>query len=484
MHKVDSIPKLTAFVFLVGYLMGMDLSSLGVFLNGDEFLSYFGTPTPIEQGLLMGANPLGGLIGSIFYVSLAKNCARLYSFRLSTIIWLIGCFIGIFVLEIWMIAVARFLKGITIGMLSIHITNYINEVFPSNIRGRTLAFVQVGYTFSIFSMHYYCVGLNTFKSHYAFRLAWGLEFIPAVAVIIATFWIPESPVYLLRNTIPQISQKIDVMKVKHDSDSENDPADISDNIDDIFEFECTSRILCIREILKLKTRNRLLMGTILQVLVQFTGINVILYYITYICEMAGLKEKTKLLVSAVPYFINAVLSCFPLLYLDVVPRKLMTVIGSALLSTIMIAIAILMSTTGHEIEPIKGNKSLIWIVPKVPGLFILCLCFLFVGIYALSIACVPWIYTCELLPVSARAKGLPICMAIGWLMNFCITMTGPLLMQYLKWGVYLLFGSITLLLAFSVLLLFPETMIEKDRNSIKNCHNEDYSIEDIKTIVS
>lgn len=173
--------------------------------------------------------------------------------------------------------------------------------------------------------------------------------------------------------------------------------------------------------------------------------------------MVGLTQEVKLLVSSIPYFINAVLSFFPLWYLDKISRKAITVMGSSFLACIMVTISIVMAITGHEVDPINGNKALVWIVPKIPGIFVLTLCFLFVGIFSLTIACVPWMYTSELLPPKSKPNGLPICMAVGWIMNFTITMCGPLLMEHLLWGIYLFFGAITIVLSFTVLILFPDT---------------------------
>lgn len=469
MKKIYNVTKLTAFLFLVGYLMGMDLTALGVFLNGPQFVNYFGRPSPIEQGLLMGANPLGGLIGSVVYVNLSKSKGRINLFQISSSIWFAGAVLGAAVTEIWMIALARLIKGITIGMLSILVTSYITELFPSHIRGRTLAFVQVGYTSSILSMHFFCVAFDLIKNQLSFRLAWGLECIPAMAVYLITFWIPESPLFLLTSgnyeraefEYNSMARRYNKNRTEHDTKAKE-----MSNFEMAEHYGCTERPLTYPELTKRKSCGPLLMGCLLQTMVQCTGINIILYYITYICEMVGLTEEVKLLVSSIPYFINAVLSCFPLWYLDKVSRKGVTVLGSATLACIMISISIIMATTGHEVDPINGNKALVWIVPKLPGLFVLALCFLFVGIFSLTIACVPWMYTNELLPPTSKPNGLPVCMAVGWIMNFTITMSGPLLMENLLWGIYLFFGAITIVLSFTVLILFPDTKENLAKSSI------------------
>ncbi|KAL3229825.1 MFS, Sugar transporter [Nakaseomyces bracarensis] len=460
MKKTYNVNKLAIFLFLVGCLMGMDLTALGVFLNGPQFLNAFGRPTPIEQGLLMGANPLGGLIGSIFYVNLSKTKGRINLFQISSLIWFVGAVVGTVVAQIWMIALARLIKGVTIGMLSILVTSYISELFPSQIRGRTLAFVQVGYTFSILSMHFLCVACDLIKSQLSFRLAWGLECLPAIIVYAITYWIPESPFYLIiSGNYEQAEFEYNSMARRYNKNcNENDTQTKELNNFEIVEhYGCTEQPLTYMELLKKNSRNYVFMGCLLQIMVQCTGINIILYYITYICEMVGLTQEVKLLVSSIPYFINAILSCCPLWYLDRVPRKSMTILGSTTLSVAMISISIIMVTTGKKVDPIHGNKALIWIVPRVPGIFVLVLCFLFVGVFSLTIACIPWIYTNELLPARSKPNGFPICMATGWIMNFTITMTCPLLMENLQWGIYLFFGGVTLILSSVIMIFFPET---------------------------
>ena len=78
--------------------------------------------------------------------------------------------------------------------------------------------------------------------------------------------------------------------------------------------------------------NRTHIGVFTQIWSQLTGMNVMMYYITYVFTMAGLTGSTLLVSSSIQYVINVVMTVPALLYVDRWGRRPTLLIGAALMA--------------------------------------------------------------------------------------------------------------------------------------------------------
>lgn len=456
-HSTYKLRYISLIVTVGGFLMGLEITSLSVFITNDDFIKHLNYPSPMVQGMLVGANVFGGLIGCLLYGLLVTKFSRIRTFQIGTYIWIKGTVLGILPTNVWLIVFSRVFKGITTGMYSVLLAAYTAEVFPMEKRGRVMAFVQLSNSSAMLIMHYAAFGSLKLKPQISYRLVWALEIIPALVLCVSTLWLPESPQWLTQKGQYTKAQQIqnDLAMTYNKQYPKRKPIPLLHKLDLASLYGDISNKS--KSAINGKSWKPILMGSALQLLVQFSGINILLYYITYICEMVGFGTNVKYVTASIPYFINMVLTVVPVTFIDKVSRKKFTLAGSFPLGFIMISIGLIMKFTGHEVEPIHGNQSLIWNVTVAGGNWIMLLCFLFVSIFAITLSCVPWLYTNELLPISVKAKGMPICMAVGWSTNFAITLLGPLMLKYLKWGLFILLGGLTLLMSVIIAVFYPDT---------------------------
>lgn len=453
-----SVIKISGIVALCGFIMGMDVSSLAIFLGKPHFNEYFNHPTPLEQGLVTSASPLGGLIGCPLYGMLVGKHGRVALFRAGSVLWIMGSVIGVCVIQLWMVILSRWVKGLAAGLFSILLAAYIGEIMPKNRKGKTMAFVQLAYSLSILIVYYMCIGLNFLESHMAFRLAWGFEMIPAIFLLILSIWLPESPEWLtLHGQYSKAEEIQNNLARVYNKRCKTHKVQLLNKLELACVYGDRSDGFSYKDLLRKECWRQTLMGSTLQLLVQFSGINILMYYIIFICDMIGLEGRVRFFSASIPYIINVSLSLLPIVFLDYVRRKDITLAGAFPLSVIMLSIGVIMAVNGHRVEPINGNKSLVWSVDRGAGPVVLGLCFLFVAIFALTLSSGPWIYTNEILPTRAKPKGLAVCMSVGWLSNFILTLIGPIMMAYLKWGTFILLGGVTLGLGIIILIFFPDT---------------------------
>lgn len=450
--------KILLVLALGGIIMGMDITSLSIFLEDTNFTDTFGIPTPLQQGLLIGSTQLGGLIGCLIYGMLVSKKSRLYMFKLGSILWLNGSLFGIFAKYFWMVIFSRFKKGVSIGIFSILLGAYVTEIYPKTKKGKITGVIQLAYTSAILSTYYVCILLVKMNLKYSFRIAWALEIIPAIGLFISTHWLPESPQWLTLHG--DYAEALDIQNKLADVFNQNY------NIPTIPKYNKLEMALLYGEgINKFKYKElfapncwrQTLMGFTLQILVQVSGINILMFYIIYICDMLGLQGNAKIVSASMPYIINMLLTFLPIAYLDHIKRKHLTLGGSFALAAIMYIIGIVMAMHGHKVEPLNGNQTLVWEVDEKGGPVILGCCFFFVAIFSLTLSCGPLLYTNEILPTKAKPKGFALCMAVSWLTNFALTFLGPLMMTYIKWGTFVLLGGLTFIVSIIILLFFPET---------------------------
>lgn len=457
-----NLTKINAIIALAGFIMGMDITSLIVFLDKSHFIEYFGIPSTFVQGLLVGSNPLGGLIGCVLYGAMVGKMGRVALFQLGSIIWLVGSSIAIVSMNLWMIVISRWVKGLTVGLFSILLVAYVSEIFPKMSKGRAMSFVQFAYTLSILLVYYSGVAANQFQSHISFKIIWGVEMFPAILFLLTSCWLPETPQWL---TISGDYSKAEEIQNKISLSVQSKDKDLKIPFLNKLELACLYgdgvNNFRYKDLFGRQCWRQTLMGFSLQMLVQFSGINFLMYYLIYICDIVGLDGNAKIISSSIPYGINMFLSIIPVTYLDRIKRKDLTSAGSFPLCTIMFIIGIVMAVNGHAVEPNGNSLNVNWAVNSEGGPLILGLCFLFVSIFSLTLSCGPWLYTNEILPTRAKPKGFALCMLVGWLTNFILTLLGPLMIVHLKWGTFILFGSLTLVVSILIIIFFPET---KDMN--------------------
>lgn len=454
--------KISAILSLCGFIMGMDVTSLAVFLDKPYFNNYFDYPGPLVQGALSGAHPLGGLTGCLAYSLLCDKFGRVCLFRVGSSFWLIGSIVGVGSVNATMLIASRWIKGTNVGILSVLLTAYCSEVIAPQRKGRTLGFIQFACSFAILSTFCLCILLDrNWQKELTFRLTWALETLPCLFFTVGSFWLPESPTWLTIIGCYERAQEVqNHLAVEHNRacGRKTPQMELLKKLDLAATLDDASDGFSYLDLFRLKYLPFTAMAATLQVLVQFSGIGVLMYYAVYICEMLGLQSTVRSTAAAIPYAINVLLMLLPPFFLDKLHRKDIILAGAFPLALIMISISITMFLKGHLVEKtFEINTVPTWTINSEGAPYVLSLCYLFVSIFSLTLGATPWIYTCEILPTRARSKGLAVCMAVGWTANCILTLATPWLLARVKWAVFLLLGSATLFISAIICSCFPET---------------------------
>jgi len=128
----------------------------------------------------------------------------------------------------------------------------------------------------------------------------GIQCVPAVILIIGLFWLPESPRWLIQKG--RDAEANAIVKRLHDSSTDYD-VDFADKeftqMKQQIEYEREVSIKSWTQLFtKPSNRRRLILGILLQVFLQTTGVNVVNYYQTQIFSGIGIAGRNVLWVSA------------------------------------------------------------------------------------------------------------------------------------------------------------------------------------------
>ncbi|KAK4992580.1 hypothetical protein LTR28_001226, partial [Elasticomyces elasticus] len=213
------------------------------------------------------------------------------------------------------------------------------------------------------------------------------------------------------------------------------------------------------ELFRPRMINRTHIGVFTQIWSQLTGMNVMMYYITYVFAMAGLSGNTLLVSSSIQYVINVVMTVPALLFVDRWGRRPTLLVGALLMATFQFANGGLLGAYGTDPGPggVGGVSGASVAVTGAASKAVIACSYLFVASYAPTWGPVSWIYPPELYPNRVRGKAVALATSANWAFNFALGYFVPPAFVAIKWRTYIIFGVFCLAMAVHVFFLFPET---------------------------
>jgi len=204
--------------------------------------------------------------------------------------------------------------------------------------------------------------------------------------------------------------------------------------------------------------NRTHIGVFTQIWSQLTGMNVMMYYITYVFSMAGYSGSANLLASSIQYIINVVMTVPALIWLDRWGRRKPLVIGAFFMMTWMFANAGILGGTGKVVPGgINNTPEESMRVTGAAASGLIACTYLFVASFAPTWGPVSWVYPPELYPLRVRGKAVALSTSANWAFNTVLGAFVPPAFANIKYKVYIIFGIFNLCMMIHAFFLFPET---------------------------
>ncbi|KAG8631629.1 hypothetical protein KVT40_000769 [Elsinoe batatas] len=252
-----------------------------------------------------------------------------------------------------------------------------------------------------------------------------------------------------------------VLALTHGKGDKNSPF-VRREFEDIREWvrlEKEAASVSYLELFKPRMINRTHIALFTQIWSQLTGMNVMMYYITYVFAMAGLTSNANLLASSIQYVINVVMTVPALLFMDRWGRRPTLLVGAALMATWLFANAGILGSYGTYPGPagVGGIPEASTEVRGAASKAVIACSYLFVASYAPTWGPVSWTYPPELFPNRVRGKAVALATSGNWAFNFALGYFVPPAFVNIRWQVYIIFGVFCVAMFIHVYFVFPET---------------------------
>ena len=440
--KKISILSVTLVASLGGFLFGFDMAVIsGVLpLVQKQFnLSAF------QEGWFVSAALVGCIVGVAFSGELADKIGRRRPLLLSAMLFLLSALGCALAPSLFLIITARFLGGVGIGLASNVVPLYISEIAPAKNRGRLITYYQFALTFGIlvayltnaalvkYAFNHVNGGTGWFSSITStevWRAMLGLGSIPAALFLVGLFAVPESPRWLFqRGRVTEGNQVLASLGI--DTATNEEGQVIAKNNDDKVSY---------KELFSPRWRKALLIGLLLPLFSQFSGINAIIYYGPSILSNAGISLDNSLMSQVIFGAANMLFTLIAIWKVDSAGRRPLYLAGTA---------GAAISLLGTGICFAVGATGTIWLLVCV-------LCFL--ACFAFSIGPLKFVVAAEIFPNQIRGRAMAISIMVMWIADTIVGQLTPVFLKAIGTAAtFWCFAGFCIIAFITVYKLLPET---------------------------
>jgi SP family xylose:H+ symportor-like MFS transporter len=430
---------------LGGLLFGYDWVVIG---GAKPFYeSYFQLNSAAQVGWANSCALIGCLVGSIISGWTSDRFGRKKLLLLSAVLFALSSVLTGWANGFTTFVVFRMIGGVAIGIASNVSPTYIAEVSPAAWRGRLVTVNQLTIVVGILGAQIvnWLIADKVSEGATAalIRMSWNGQrgwrwmftavVVPAVVFFLGALFIPESPRWLAKSGFIDQARHV-LARIGGQSYGNETLREIQNALAIERQASTPWHELASPSILKI-----LVIGVVLAVLQQWSGINIIFNYAEEIYRSAGYGVSGTLFNIVITGTINLVFTIGALVLVDRFGRRALMLFGCA-------GIALFHTVLGVTYR--VGTK----------GLLILLITLCTIACYALSLAPVTWVLISEIFPNRIRGLGVSISVSALWLASFLLTFTFPILNHGLGTaGTFWIYGAICMAGFLFVLVRVPET---------------------------
>jgi sugar porter (SP) family MFS transporter len=340
----------------------------------------------------------------------------------------------------------RIIGGVGIGLASALSPMYIAEVAPSQMRGRFVSLNQMTIVLGILGAQVVNLLIaqkvplgatdEFIRASWNGQMGWRWMFfacgVPAVLFFILTFFLPESPRWLVKagkadKAFPTLS------RIGGEVYAREEIVNIKATLNDAGEK------VDFKALFNRKYRAVLLIGIVLAVFQQWCGINTVFNYAEEIFAAAGYGVSDTLFNIVVTGSVNVVFTIVAMFIVDKWGRKKLMIFGS----------------TGLAITYILLGSAFYF---QMKGIAVLTLVVIAIAVYAMSLAPVTWVILSEIFPNRVRGAAMALATFALWTACFLLTFSFPLLNKSLgASGTFWVYAGICMFGSLFILKKLPET---------------------------
>jgi sugar porter (SP) family MFS transporter len=446
-------------------MIGYDSAFIGTTLALPSFVAEFGfkqmTPSHLAlvKANIVSVYQAGAFFGSFFAYASNYFWGRKKSLYGFAAIFLLGAGIMLAASSargLGPIIGGRVLAGIGVGGASMIVPIYISELSPPAIRGRLVGIYELGWQIGGLVGFWinYGISQTMAPSHHQWLIPFAVQLIPGGLLFFGTFWLRESPRWLIANGQREQGLKNlswirqlpadDIYIMEEVTSIDNAIAEQTATIG-------TGFLAAFKAVLKSRKQQwRFFLGGMLFLWQNGSGINAINYYSPTVFQSLGITgTNTGFLTTGIFGVVKTVLTIVWITVLiDNLGRRRLLMGGAFGGSLCMWFIGAYIKVAGVRVVGAKLSSG---------GIAAIFFFYLWTAFYTPSWNGTPWVINSEMFDQSVRPLGQASAAANNWFWNFIVSRFTPQMFLTMGYGVYFFFASLMLLSIPFVYFLIPET---------------------------
>lgn len=377
-----------------GLMFGFDIAIIS---GAVPFIQpYFGWDE-LQLGWGVSSLLFGAIVGAFGSGVLTDKYGRKSILIIVALFFAVSCAVTALATSSSLFIAARLFGGLAVGAASVLSPMYVAEVAPAKSRGMLVAVYQLAIVLGILCSYTINYSLHDVVNNWRWMFATGV--IPSIIFFVGLFFIPESPRWLYKSGRKEESLKV-LTRIGGADLAEVEFSEIAESL------KGSSASVSIGELFKPSSRKVILIGFILAILVQVSGINTIVDYAPKILLAAGVEINNALLQTSLLGLINFLFTFVAIFFIDKIGRRLLYLIGSMgmVVTLLMLALSFYLN---------------------MDGIFTLICIMLFISFFSSCIGPVFWTLVSEIFPNRIRGKAVAFASFTQWIFNFLVVLLFP-----------------------------------------------------------
>lgn len=359
---------------------------------------------------------IGGMFGGISGGWLADKFGRKGGLLLNNITGIVGAgFMGFSKISrsVELLIIGRLIIGFNCGLNTALVPMYLSEIAPLTLRGGLGTVNQLGVTIGLLLSQVLGIEL-ILGTDKGWPFLFSIAVIPSALQLVLLPLCPESPRYLLISRQQEALAREALVRLRCSNHIE----------DDLEEMKAEERAqqqeaqISMWQLIRSKSLQLpLIIGVVMQLSQQLSGINAVFYYSTNLFIAAGLAQLHATYATIGVGAIMVLMTLISIPFMDRAGRRTLHLygLGGMFIFSIYITISLLVKFLYHWVTYLSVISTLAFVV-----------------FFAIGPGSIPWMITAELFSQGPRPAAMSIAVLVNWFANFIVGLVFPHMQRWLE----------------------------------------------------
>ncbi|PVH98502.1 general substrate transporter [Periconia macrospinosa] len=425
--------------------MGYDSSLMNGIQGVDRWQKYFNHPKGSLLGIMNAILPLGAVFGTWPAAWISDRYGRRWSMGIGDMIMIIGAIIQTASMNRAMYMISRFVIGFGLTIASSSAPMIAAELAHPHSRTTLTSMYNTLWYFGSIIAAWTTYGSYRINGECSWRLPTALQAVPAIANLLAIWFLPESPRWLVGKDRHEEARAI-MIKYHANGDMSSELVNAQfEEIRETLALELAGKRSWGELIATKANRHRTFLVVCCAFFPQWSGNGLVSYYIAPVLRTIGITSQERItLINGILQIWNMIIAMTGANLVGRVGRRPLFLASTACMLAGMVA----WTASGSVFATTRSEAA---------GAGILTCIVFFVTSYNICWNPLAVAYPVEIMPFAIRAKGIALLMGSIKGASFFNQFVNPIGLEDLGWKYYIVYCVWLCVVLITVYFLFPET---------------------------